>query len=546
MNETITPAAPVQGALSRQVSRAMLWNTLWQTVRLGAGFVSAIVVANVLEKESYGAVVTIGAMATTIGLFADLGIERGLTKFLPEIESRYGRRGVARTLQTVIGLKLLLIAVTIGLALIFRNQLFGYWLGRAEPGPKGDAIRETIGRYRWVFFWALMALVLLGALFDVYMQALTAYFKQRASGAIGFVVQVLSPILRIAVVLIGWGTLGFVGALVAVPLVATMLAAWQTSKVRRELEEHPTQESAGARLPQRLGSYTGLSYWQQLTEYCYSIDFMLLVLPGFAAAGSLKFAHSLVGQLLTALWSPLLGVQIPLFARLQQRGDPRQLHDAYRLLSKFLAAIMLPAATGLFLLMPNLVMLLGRQYADAIPAARILTLGLCLDAAISVPLAILMAYEHYRPMLIARSCALLAIPLVIFLVPRTELIGAALVMTGTRILCDGLAMALALRHFRLRYPTRFALRVFGASLAMAAVVAPLALLVLTPPFPADPKIAVDKLLWLGYLVGNAASGGLGALVFLGVFKLTGGLDPNDRQRIRELRLPLANRLLRFL
>ena len=268
-------------------------------------------------------------------------------------------------------------------------------------------------------------------------------------------------------------------------------------------------------------------------------------IPGFILA-VVSEGIALGILLLTALWSPLLGVQIPLFARLQQRGDPRQLHDAYRLLSKFLAAIMLPAATGLFLLMPNLVMLLGRQYADAIPAARILTLGLCLDAAISVPLAILMAYEQYRPMLIARSCALLAIPLVIFVVPRAELIGAALVMTGTRILCDGLAMALALRHFRLHYPTRFALRVFGASLAMAAVVAPLVLLVLTPPFPADPKIAVDKLLWLGYLIGNAASGGLGALVFLGVFKLTGGLDPNDRQRIRELRLPLANRLLRFL
>ena len=61
-----------------------------------------------------------------------------------------------------------------------------------------------------------------------------------------------------------------------------------------------------------------------------------------------------------------------------------------------------------------------------------------------------------------------------------------------------------------------------------------------------PDSDVDKLLWLGHLVGNAASGGLGALVFLGVFKLTGGLDPNDRQRIRELRLPLANKILRFL
>lgn len=74
---------------------------------------------------------------------------------------------------------------------------------------------------------------------------------------------------------------------------------------------------------------------------------MLLVLPGFAAAGSPNSPQS------PASCSPRSGRRcwacILLFARLQLRGDPRQLNDAYRLLSKFLAAIMLPAATGLFL-----------------------------------------------------------------------------------------------------------------------------------------------------------------------------------------------------
>lgn len=116
-------------------------------------------------------------------------------------------------------------------------------------------------------------------------------------------------------------------------------------------------------------------------------------------------------------------------------------------------------------------MLLGRQYADAIPAARILTIGLCLDAAISVPLAILMAYG--RPTPIARSCALLAAGHLPGAAHRADWRGAG--DDRTRVLCDGLAMAFALSHFRLHYPTRFALRVFGASLAMAAVVAPLAL-----------------------------------------------------------------------
>jgi hypothetical protein len=149
-------------------------------------------------------------------------------------------------------------------------------------------------------------------------------------------------------------------------------------------------------------------------------------------------------------------------------------------------------------------------------------------------------------MLIARSCALIAIPLVVFAVPRFGLLGAALVMGGTRLLCDGLAMTFAIRQFRLEYPVHFALRILGACLALAAVVAPLAFTVLVPPLPADPSVPADKVVWLVYLLGNAALGALGGLVYLGVFKLTGGLDPNDRQRIRDLRLPLAERVLRFL
>ena len=92
---------------------------------------------------------------------------------------------------------------------------------------------------------------------------------------------------------------------------------------------------------------------------------------------------------------------------------------------------MLPAAVGLTLLVYNLILaLLGPKYVDATGAARILAMTLFLDAAISVPLAILMAYEHYRPMLIARTCALFALPLVFFVVPRFGIVGAALVMGG--------------------------------------------------------------------------------------------------------------------
>ncbi len=541
LGASLADSPPAGATLSGQVSRAMLWNAGWQGAKLLAGFLSAIVVANLLSKEGYGTVTRIGALAGTFGLIADFGVERGLAKFLPEIEGRYGRDGVRNTLVIVLAQKLLVVAVIVVLALIFRAQLFAY----LQNDLKDEKLIAVLFRYEWVFFWALMALVFLGAIYDVFMQTLTAYFKQRASGAIAFVVQILGPLLRLAVVAVGWGVLGFVGVLVTIPLVATALAAWQTTRVRHELAVAPTLDAQGARVPGRLVRYSALSYWQQLTEYLYSLDFILLLLPGVGAVASLKFAHSLINQALGALWSPLAGIQIPLFARLHARGDDRQLGEAYAILCKFLAAIMLPAAVGLALLAYNLLALLGPKYIDGAGAAQILAVCLCLDAAISVPLAILMAYERYRPMLIARTCAIAAIPLVIVIVPRFGIVGAALIMGGVRLCCDGVAMVFALRDFPIRYPARFVARVAAAAGAMALVIAPLAFGPLRPPLPWDANgLPTGQRIVL--MLGNAILGGVGALVYLGVFRLSGGLDPADRRRIGELRLPLVSKILRFL
>lgn len=542
INAPVASPPPARPSLSGQVSRAMLWNAGWQGAKLLAGFLSAIVVANLLTKEGYGTVARISALAGTFGLIADFGVERGLAKFLPEIEGRYGRDGVRNTLLIVLAQKLLVIAIIVLLSLIFRAELFAYW----QRDLKEEGTIAVLLHYQQVFFWALMALVFLGAIYDVFMQTLTAYFKQRASGAIAFVVQIISPLLRLAVVAVGWGILGFVGVLVTIPLVATALAAWQTTRVRHELALKPTLDAHGARLPQRLVKYSALSYWQQLTEFLYSLDFVLLILPGVGAAASLKFAYSLINQALGALWSPLAGIQIPLFARLQVRGDDRQLGEAYGILCKFLAAIMLPAAVGLTLLVYNLLALLGVKYVDGAGAAQILALTLCLDAAISVPLAILMAYERYRPMLIARTAALIAIPLVLLIVPRYGIVGAALVMGGVRLFCDGLAMAFALQDFPIRYPVRFVARVAVAAAVMALVIAPFAFGPLRPPLPWEGTTGLPTEQRVLYVLANAALGGVGALVYLGVFRLTGGIDPEDRQRIVELRLPLAGKLLRFL
>ncbi len=453
-SERTQPAAPPAipaPTLSGQVSRAMLWNAVLQPARLVAGLVSFTVVANVLTRDAYGTIAILGAMATLLGLVADIGVERGLVKFLPEIEDRYGSAGVARTIRLVIWQKLAVLVLVVALALTLHERFFTFW---RQSVKEGDLL-ELLDRYRWAFFAALMALVVFGALFDVYMQALVAYFQQRAWNSITIVTTVLKPLLLAGVVLAGWGVLGAIGAMVAIPVVATALAAWQAATVRRRLADRPTQTAEGARLPARFLAYCGLSFWLQLTEYFYSLDFVLLALVGAGApvVAGFKIANSLVSQALTALWSPLVGVQIPLFARLYGRGDDRQLGEAYAILSKFLAALMIPAAVGLTLLVGNLLAAVAPQYADFGTVARILAVFLCLDAAISVPRSILMAYERYRPVLITRTATLIALPLVFLIVPRYGAVGAAWVIGGVRLGGGILAMFQALRLLPLRYPS---------------------------------------------------------------------------------------------
>lgn len=513
----------------------MLWNAVLQPLRLIAGLVSGIVVVNVLSKEGYGAIALLSAMASTLGLVVDFGVERSLVKFIPEIEARHGYAGVRRVLRLVVVQKLVVLAAILVLALIFREFFFQFWRGRVHE-PTTLALLD---RGRWFFFAALMLLVIFGALFDVYMQALVSYFRQRAWNVIVLLVTVAKPLLLALVALAGWGVPGVVAITVAIPIAATALAAWQAAGLREPVAEAPGAARENRPILRRFVNYSALSYWIQVTEYAYSLEFVLLVLPTAAEAAGFKTAYALVYQVLTGLWSPLTGVQIPLFARLHIRDNAYQLAEAYALLSKFLAALMFPAAIGLTLLSGNLLATLWPRYVEYTAVAQILTVALCVDAAISVPLAILMAYERFGPMLLARAFALLAIPILFYVAPRYGVTAAAVVMGGTRLATDSLAMLFATQRFPLRYPVAFASRVLLASGIMGAAIAPFALLALTPsPAISAPQRGL-------YLAGNLALGLGGAGIYLAAFRFFGGIDPRDRKRIIELRIPFATRLMRL-
>jgi O-antigen/teichoic acid export membrane protein len=189
--------------LSGQVLSATAWNTLLLPARFLVALVASVVFYRVLSLEQVGLLFLITSLAATLGFNADLGIERTLPRFLPEVEQRSGREGVRRLIRQVIRVKLLvLVALLLGLLALERP--LGRFLAsqeraeaarlerRAEAlrgGPAAEATalleqalakRELAGqieRQGPVFVAVVGALLLFGALYDVHMKVLTAYFN---------------------------------------------------------------------------------------------------------------------------------------------------------------------------------------------------------------------------------------------------------------------------------------------------------------------------------------------------------------------------------
>lgn len=522
--------------LSQQVSRAMFWNAALQPAQLVAGLVSGLIVGNLLTPDAKGIVVVLGAMATSLGLLGDTGVERSLVRFLPDIAARHGRAGVERTLRLVFvqkGAVLTALAVAI---LVCQPWFLNLWRSRLrEP----DQI-ALLNAHHELLLGALLALIGCGAVFDVYMQTLVASFRQRAWNGIALLTGLLRPVLLAGVVLAGTGVFGVVAVFVTVPVAAVALSMRQSRALLVTIPLQPTDVGSGEPLIGRFLAYAVLSFAIQVSEFSYSLDLAVLALPSLKLAAGFQVAWALVAQILIALRSPLVGIQIPLFSRLQQRGDARQISEAYALLSRFLAAIFIPAAIGLSLLAPPLLALLWPQYAAFGVVASIVGCFLCLDAAIGVPRALLMAAERYRPILLSQGCALVGLPIVFLVAPRYSVVGVALTLGGTRLICGLLTLVLAQRQLGLRYPLAFVRRVGAASGVMALAVVPFAIGIQAPP----PTLPIgQRLLWLA---GVFALGLLGAVVYLGILRLTGGIEASDRHRLANLGVPGTTFMLRFL
>ncbi|MHB8647373.1 MAG: lipopolysaccharide biosynthesis protein [Thermomicrobiales bacterium] len=528
-------------ALGAHATKAAFWNTVLLPAKLASHLLAQLVLANALPKAEFGVYVLALSVAVTTGSLVDLGTERSVVKFLPEVAGRQGRRGVRTLLGWVFGFKLAVLAPVLAFAFLLHATFFRY-LDSRVPANQPDVTHIVQGEH-WTIFFAVASLVLVGAFYDVAMQSLVATFKNKSWNIITILVTLLDPIVVTVLVLSGGNIAIVLVGRVFVALAAMVLAgSFAILAVRQSADEerqYVTDDERDRPLPlRRFASYSALQYALQVTSFFTSYAFAALILTNAEEIAGYRVASGSVREILSALTAPIIGIQVPIFTRIFTARDTRQLDIAYALVARFLALVLVPGGVGLALLIPNLFRILYPQYVSFAGVCIVLIVLLFAESCLSTGTTVLLTFERYKPVIAARAVALLAFPIMFLTARWYGAMGAALTSGGFAFLAALIGTIAANTMLPVRYPLGFIGRVGAAAGGMAVVVGGLAFTV--GRVPADTGGGLHRVFWLAVMGAIAA---LGGAVYLAIFRRVGGVEQSDVERLRTLRLPARGLLL---
>jgi O-antigen/teichoic acid export membrane protein len=553
--ESVSPeSAPKPGALASQVSRAVVWNTIFVPLRLVAEVLSTLVKLNFLSQAGYGLLALISGANNGLGTVVDLGTQRAMPKYIPELNKAGGPRAVLRLLFAIVAAQVaVLLVIAAGLVSWLRQPYLATLRDKIVADPKLSPLDQIqllglLDGYGWLVIGAILALLFLGICYDVFMAYLNSFFKQRAWNSITLAASLLPQLLSVAAILLlpdQWDILGVLGATVLAPTIAVILAGWQVFRfqisdlrlqIAQEEQDTVARKSAiqnlKSAIPKGFIRYTSVSFLMTATDFIASAGFAIYLAGDIGDVALLTAGAALAKMALGYLYTPMVGVQVPLFSRVRQ-GEGGTLNGAYQSLVRLQLLLFVPGGAGLVLLAQQALLVISPQYLDAAPIVWVLVPCLFLESLLTTAHNALIVYEHLGVIIVSRLLTLVAVILLAFLLPsRFGLLGVALAFGLARLTAGAWATGSGYRLLGLRWPWRFTARVLGATLAMAALI--LAVRGLLPPLPVKVTL-LDKLREAGLMLAMAAGG---AVSFFVALRLLGGLDAQDKAQLLKLKLPL--------
>jgi O-antigen/teichoic acid export membrane protein len=520
----------------------VIWNTIFVPLKIVAEIVATLLKLTVLSPAGYGLLTMIGATNNLLGTWIDLGTGRSLPKFIPEAMRARGPQAVRRLVLAVLGAQLGLLAIAALGLVLFGRQYLGDLQGRIESVDDPLVRAQLLGFVSsngWLIIGALLMMLLMGIGYDVLMAYLSSFFKQKAWNSVALAAGLLPPLLTAVAILVGWDVGGVLAASVLAPAIATALVVWQVLRHQRELLDAPAVADDGRWLPPGFVRYCGVSLLMTATDFLASAEFVVYFVETLVAVAVIKAGVSIVKMMLSYLYTPMVGVQVPLFTRVRA-GEGGTLNGAYQSIVRLQVLMMVPGGAGLMLLVYPIFAALFPKYVASAPLVWVLVPCLFLECLLTTAHNVLIVYERMPVIIISRMLTLVSVPLVIVLTPTLGPLGAALAFGLARVVAGAWVTLSGVRLLGLRWPWRFTGRVIVATIAMAALVAALAALL--PPLPATATLA--QRLWGALALGGVAA--VGVAGFAIALRLTGGLDPLDRDQLARTRLPFKRWLLRVL
>jgi O-antigen/teichoic acid export membrane protein len=554
--EPTTSRAP---SLASQVSRAVVWNAVFVPLRMIAEIVATLLKLTVLPLTSYGLLALVSGASNGLGTWIDLGTTRALPKYIPETNRTGGPRAVLRLLFAV------LVAQVAVLTLVFAGLIAGYdrYIGELQgkvladgriPPVEQMTLVRFIDESGWLIMLTILIMLFLGICYDMLMAYLNSFFKQRAWNSVALAAGLLPPLLSATAILISRLTpdpdrsaiIGVLIAMFVAPAIAVALAGWNVYRLWKsdirswsdDGRDAPDLSLANA-LPSGFVRYCAVSFLMTVTDFLASKSFAVFLANDISDVALLWAGASVVGMVLGYLYTPMVGVQVPLFTRVRA-GEGGTLLGAYQSLARLQALLLIPGAVGLILLARPVLTVLTPQYIDAASLVWVLVPCLFLESMLTTAYNALIVYEKLRVIVISRLLTLSVVPLLILLSPQLGVVGVALAFGLARVLGGLWVTVSGYRLMGLRWPWRFTLRVLLASSVMALLVAGMAALL--PDLPPRAGILV-RLREAGVLVCVAL---LSAGAFIAALRATGGLEPQDREQLAKMRLPGRRWLLRVL
>src|SRR4051794_2709296 len=90
-----------QKPLVERAGWAVFWNIAFFPLKVLLPLLSGIVLVRLLRIEGFALLTITLALLDTLGLLSDLGIERTLPRFYPEVEMLSGRKGILQLLGRI-------------------------------------------------------------------------------------------------------------------------------------------------------------------------------------------------------------------------------------------------------------------------------------------------------------------------------------------------------------------------------------------------------------------------------------------------------------